>query len=146
MIIIDGPSMNMVPLCPLSLVPFLWALLWGISFGPHGARAAVLQVPRVLYSEVQVCKSTICLLHVWKKNGSNSLDGSNGVEKTAKTAEKLKNRLFHKNRFFDSFKLNIGGLGVPGGMAWTMQTDSLELWRDLVLHGMGEVDFHVLPK
>ena len=28
------------------------------------------------------------------------------------------------------------------GMAWTIQTDSLELWWDLVLHGMGEVDFH----
>ena len=32
------------------------------------------------------------------------------------------------------------------GMAWTMRTDSLELWRDLVLHGMGEVDFHVFWK
>ena len=69
--------------------------------------------------------------------------GSNGVQKTSKTAEKLKNRLFHKNRFFDNFKLNMGGLGVSGGMAWTVRTDSLELWRDLVLHGMGEVDFHV---
>ena len=28
------------------------------------------------------------------------------------------------------------------GMAWTIPTDSLELWWDLVLHGMGEVDFH----
>ena len=72
--------------------------------------------------------------------------GSNGVQKTAKTVEKLKNRLFHKNRFFDNFKLNMGGLGVSGGMAWTVRIDSLELWRDLVLHGMGEVDFHVLPK
>jgi len=35
---------------------------------------------------------------------------------------------------------------VSGGMAWTVRTDSLELWRDLVLHGMREVDFHVLPK
>ena len=35
---------------------------------------------------------------------------------------------------------------MSGGMAWTMRTDSLELWRDLVLHAMGEVDFHVLPK
>ena len=40
----------------------------------------------------------------------------------------------------------MGGLGVSGGMAWTMRTDSLELWRDLVLHGMGEVDFHVFWK
>jgi len=39
----------------------------------------------------------------------------------------------------------MGGLGVSGGMAWTMRTDSLEVWRDLVLHGMGEVDFHVWP-
>ena len=36
-----------------------------------------------------------------------------------------------------------GGLGVSRGMAWTVRTDSLEVWRDLVLHGMGEVDFHV---
>ena len=72
--------------------------------------------------------------------------GSNGVQKTGKTAEKLKIRLFHKKRFFDNFKLNMGGLGVSGGMAWTVRTDSLELWQDLVLHGMGEVDFHVLPK
>ena len=35
---------------------------------------------------------------------------------------------------------------MSGGMAWTIRGDSLELWRDLVLHGMGEVDFHVLPK
>ena len=40
----------------------------------------------------------------------------------------------------------MGGLGVSRGMAWTVRTDSLEVWRDLVLHGMGEVDFHVLPK
>ena len=60
--------------------------------------------------------------------------GSNGVQKTAKTAEKRENRLFHKNRFFDNFKLYLGGLGVSGGMAWTMRTDSLEVWRDLVLH------------
>ena len=40
----------------------------------------------------------------------------------------------------------MGGLGVSGGMAWTVRTDSLEVWQDLVLHGMGEVDFHVLPK
>ena len=42
MIIIDGPSMNMVPfLWLLSFGPFLWALLWGLSFGPHGARATL---------------------------------------------------------------------------------------------------------
>ena len=35
---------------------------------------------------------------------------------------------------------------MSGGMAWTVRTDSLELWRDLVLHGMGEVDFHVFWK
>ena len=71
---------------------------------------------------------------------------TNGGPKNNKNCEKLKNRLFHKKRFFDNFKLNVGGLGVSGGMAWTVRTDSLEVWRDLVLHGMGEVDFHVLPK
>ena len=71
--------------------------------------------------------------------------GSNGVQKTSKTAEKLGNRLFHKNLFFYNFELNMGGLGVSGGMAWTMRTDFLEVWWDLVLHGMGEVDFHVWP-
>ena len=45
--------------------------------------------------------------------------------------------------FFDNFKLNMGGLGVSGGMAWIVRTDSLEVWRDLVSRGMGEVDFHV---
>ena len=28
---------------PLSLVPFLWALLWDLSFGPHRARDPVGQ-------------------------------------------------------------------------------------------------------
>ena len=28
-------------------------------------------------------------------------------------------------------------------MAYTIRCDSLELWPGLVLHGMGEVDFHV---
>ena len=32
------------------------------------------------------------------------------------------------------------------GMAWTVRSDFLEVWRDLVLHGMGEVDFHVFWK
>ena len=32
------------------------------------------------------------------------------------------------------------------GMAWTIRCDSLELWPGLVLHGMGEVDFHVFGK
>ena len=70
---------------------------------------------------------------------------TNGVQKIRKTTEKLKNRLFHKNRVFDNFKLKVGGLGVSGGMAWTVRTDSLEVWQNLVLHGMGEVDFHVSP-
>ena len=83
----------------------------------------------------------------------NALVNTNGpktgpiAQKNQKNCRKTdKNLLFHKNLFFDNFKLNMGGLGVSGGMAWTMRTDSLEVWRDLVLHGMGEVDFHVLPK
>ena len=37
---------------------------------------------------------------------------------------------------------------MSGGMAWTIRGDSLELWLwpGLVLHGMGEVDFHVFWK
>ena len=35
---------------------------------------------------------------------------------------------------------------MSGGMAWTIRGDSLELWQGLVLHGMGEVDFHVFWK
>ena len=61
----------------------------------------------------------------------------------AKTADKLKNRLFHKNCFLNNFNWYLGGLGVSRGMAWTIRSDSLELWQGLVLHGMGEVDFHV---
>ena len=32
------------------------------------------------------------------------------------------------------------------GMAWTIRSDPLDFWQDLVLHGMGEVDFHVFWK
>jgi len=31
-------------------------------------------------------------------------------------------------------------------MAWTIRSDSLELWQGVVLHGMGEIDFHVFGK
>ena len=48
----------------------------------------------------------------------------------------------HRHVFYN-FKWYLGGLGVSGGMARTIRTDFLELWWDLVLHGMGEVDFHV---
>ena len=32
------------------------------------------------------------------------------------------------------------------GMAWTIRGDSLGIWQGLVLHGIGEVDFHVFGK
>ena len=51
--------------------------------------------------------------------------------------------MFSQKLFFYIFKLNLGGLGVTGGMAWTIRRDSLELWQGLVLQDMGEVDFHV---
>ena len=63
-----------------------------------------------------------------------------------KNYRNTENRVFHKNMFFYNFKWYLGGLGVSRGCAWTIRTDSLELWRDLVLHGMGEVDFHVFGK
>ena len=53
-----------------------------------------------------------------------------------------KKRFLQNNCFFPNFKWYFGGLGVSGGMAWTIRGDSLELWQGLVLHGMGEVDFH----
>ena len=84
--------------------------------------------------------------HAGSFSWSPSSMGSNGVQKTSKTVENLKNRLFHNNLFFDNFKWYLGGLGVSGGMAWTIRCDSLELWQGLVLHGMGEVDFHVFWK
>ena len=59
---------------------------------------------------------------------------------------KTKNLRFHKNLFFHNFKWYLGGLGVSWGMAWTIRSDSPELRWDLVLHGMGEVDFHVFWK
>ena len=40
----------------------------------------------------------------------------------------------------------FGMSGGVRGMARTMRCDSLELWQGLVLHGMGEVDFHVFGK
>ena len=67
-------------------------------------------------------------------------------QKNNKTQEKLNNQRFHKNLFFHNFKWYLGGLGVSGGMARTIRCDSLELWPGLVLHGMGEVDFHVFWK
>ena len=66
------------------------------------------------------------------------------TKKKAKRKEKLKNLFFHKNVFFHYFKLNLGGLGVSGGRAWTIRRDSLELWRGLVY--MGEFDFHAFWK
>ena len=72
-----------------------------------------------------------------------SKNGSYRAQKNAKADEKLQNRTVHKNLFFDNFKSYLGGLGVSGGMAWTIRSDSLELWQGLVLHSMGEVDFHV---
>jgi len=37
----------------------------------------------------------------------------------------------------------FGRSGGVRGIAWTIRIDCLELWQDLVLRGMGEVDFHV---
>ena len=75
-----------------------------------------------------------------------SLTNPRGPFTNPRGPKKLKNSFFHKNLFFDNFKWYLGGLGVSGGMAWTIRCDSLELWRGLVLHGMGEVDFHVFWK
>ena len=40
----------------------------------------------------------------------------------------------------------FGRSGGVQGVAWTIRCDSLELWWGLVLHGMGEIDFHVFGK
>ena len=64
-------------------------------------------------------------------------------QKNSKNIRKTEKYTFSQKPVFDNFKWYLGGLGVSRGMAWTIQTDSLELWWDLVLHGMGEVDFHV---
>ncbi len=53
---------------------------------------------------------------------------------------------YYPGALLDNFRWYLGGLGVSGGMAWTIRCDSLELWQGLVLHGMGEVDFHVFWK
>ena len=53
---------------------------------------------------------------------------------------------FSQKLFCNYLTLNLGGLGVSRGLAWTIRSDSLELWQGLVLHGMGEVDFHVFWK
>ena len=66
--------------------------------------------------------------------------------KKCKNCRKTVKSIFHKNFCFHNFKLYLWGLGVSGGMAWTIRCDSLELWQDVVLHGMGEVDFHVFWK
>ena len=67
------------------------------------------------------------------------------VKKQQKLEENWKIDYFTKSLFFDNFELKLGGLWVSGDMAWTVRTDFLEVFRDLVLHGMGEVDFHVWP-
>ena len=65
-----------------------------------------------------------------------------GLRKRATTVE---NSVSPKT-FFYYFKRNLRGLGVSRGMAWTIRRDCLELWQDLVLQDMGEVDFHVFGK
>ena len=69
------------------------------------------------------------------RRGGAKLQPSISHKQNTKNAGKLQNHVFHKNLFFYNFKWYLGGLGVSGGMAWTMRTDSLEVWRDLVLHG-----------
>ena len=55
--------------------------------------------------------------------------------------------VFSQKLFFSQFKLYFLGLGVSGGMAWTVRCDSLELWRGLVFHGMGEIlETHFITK
>jgi hypothetical protein len=69
--------------------------------------------------------------------------GPVGAKNSSKNYRKTENLFFHKNMFLDHFKCYLGGLGVFRGMASTIRTDFPEVWRDLVLHGMGEVDFHI---
>ena len=73
------------------------------------------------------------------RRGEVGFGGEDQEEGQAKG--KTEKSIFRKNVFFHYFKLNLGGLGVSGGMAWTIRRDSLELW-----HGIGEVDFHVFCK
>ena len=63
-------------------------------------------------------------------------------KKAQKLQKTLKIDLFTKT-FFTILHKNWEVWGCPGGVAWTIRGDSLELWRGLVLHGMGEIDFHV---
>ena len=53
---------------------------------------------------------------------------------------------FTKNVFFAILNGIWDVWGCPGGMVWTIRCDSLELWPGLVLHGMGDVAFHVFWK
>ena len=56
----------------------------------------------------------------------------------------LENRVFHKNWFFHTSGWNWGGLGVSGGSARSIRNFSLELWQDLVLHGIRNFTFQHL--
>jgi len=67
--------------------------------------------------------------------------GPMGAKKQQKAAEKHKNLVFHKNLFFHYFKWNWWGLGVSRVSALTIRRHSVELWQDLVLHGMRGVHF-----
>ena len=52
-----------------------------------------------------------------------------------------KNRVFGEIAFFDNSGCNWGGLGVSGGSARGIRNFSLELWQDLVLHGIRKSTF-----
>ena len=56
----------------------------------------------------------------------------------------LQNRVFHKNCFFGNSGGNWGGLGVSGRSARSIRNFSLELWQDLVLHGIRKSTFQHL--
>ena len=77
---------------------------------------------------------------------TNKYDIHRAESKRAKKLRKTGRSSFSQKHVFHYFKWNWGGLGVFGGRGRTIRIDSLELWQGLVLHGIGEIDFHVFWK
>jgi len=76
-----------------------------------------------------------CFLAVWTSTDMVFTKGQ-------KSADKLKNRVFHKHWFFHYFELNWGGLGVSRVTARTIRRHRRNFSRDLILHGIRKSTFH----
>ena len=108
---------------------------WLNGLGPH-------EIPLHKFTRLQPVANFIFI----SKNIFQCFN-SIGPNKTQKRQKNGKTVFFFTITVF-SIILNLiwDVWGCPGGRAWTIRRDSLELWQGLVLQDMGEVDFHLFLK